>query len=119
MRIADKGTTIVVTPIDSVDVELAQEEHGKEREFLAWWAQRAQDYNAPRYRASGADRRIAARLLKRFDTNRLKKIAVIFWRQHSDPLISGEYNGHMILFSAKLAEAERDLDSIETTAIAD
>jgi hypothetical protein len=49
----------------------------------------------------------------------LQRVGLSFWRRYSDPLLSGEYGHHMILFQAKFAEAERDEQELETTAISD
>jgi hypothetical protein len=118
MIIHDKGTTIVVTVTDHGPVEVATDEN-QGQVFLDWWKERARDYRAPRYRPTGADRRIAARLVSRYGLDRLKRVGLSFWRRYSDPLISGEYRHHMILFQRHFAEAERDDQEIETTEISD
>jgi hypothetical protein len=118
MIITDRGTTIVVTVTDHGPVEIA-EERNEGQAFLDWWKERAQDYKAPRYRPRGADRRMALQMTARYGLDRLKRVGVSFWRRHSEPLISGEYGHHMILFQAKFAEAERDEQEIETTEIAE
>lgn len=118
MIITDRGTTIIITVIDHGPVEVAAAQNGGQA-FLDWWKERARDYKAPRYRPRGADRRLAAQLVSRYGLDRLQRVAVSFWRRYSDPLISGEYGHHMILFQARFAEAERDLTDIETTEIAD
>lgn len=116
MILTDKGTTIVVTVTGHEPVEVATE-HNQGQAFLSWWRERARDYKAPRYRPTGADRRMAARLVSRYGIDRLKRVGLSFWRRYSDPLVSGEYHHHMILFQARFAEAERDLAEIETTEV--
>ncbi len=85
--------------------------------FLDWWKERARDYKAPRYRPMGADRRMAIQMTARYGLDRMKRVGLSFWRRYSDPLISGEYHHHMILFQHHFAEAERDLEELETTGI--
>ncbi len=92
-------------------------EQNQGQAFLDWWKERAKDYRAPRYRPTGADRRIATRLANRCSLDRLKRVGISFWRRYSDPLISGEYRQHMILFQHHFAEAERDDRELETTEI--
>ncbi len=116
MIITDKGTTIVVTVTDHRPVEVATEQN-QGQAFLDWWKERAKDYKAPRYRPMGADRRMALQMTARYGLDRMKRVGLSFWRRYSDPLISGEYGHHMILFQAKFAEAERDLTEIETTEV--
>lgn len=118
MIITDKGTTIVVTVTGHEPVEVATERN-EGQAFLKWWKERAKDYKAPRYRPTGADRRMAAQLTSRYGLDRLKQTALSFWRRYSDPLISGEYRHHMILFQHHFAEAERDDRELETTEISD
>lgn len=117
MILTDHHTTIIVTLTDqSVEIIEARDET---QGFVTWWKDRCVDYNAPRWSPRGADRAIARRLVKQYGLDKLKQIAIVFWRRYSDPLVSGEYRSHMVLFQHHLAEARKDLESIETTAITD
>ncbi len=111
MIIIDKGTTIVVTLNYDRNVEVIPVKDDV-KTFLNWWRDRCSEYKAPPWKPRGVDRRIAAQLVTRHGLDRLKRLGVMFWRTNSTPLIEGEYNQHMILFQAKMSEAQRDLKEI-------
>ena len=114
MIIHDRGTTIVVTVHDRQGVEIIEQRNDSQA-FLGWWKDRAKTHKAPRFQPTGTDRRHAVQLVNRYGLDRLKQLGVMFWRRYSEPLVSGEYGNHMILFRSKLAEVERDVDEEETT----
>lgn len=116
MILTDRNTTIYVTLLKR-DAPIAQGIEDPGKAFIQWWKERCRDYNAPRWSPRGADRAIANRLVNRYGLLRVKRVALMFWRKHSDALVSGEYRQHLVLFAAKFNDAAHDLDTAETTAV--
>ena len=112
--ILDKGAVIHVTAI-YIRQDAIQVSRNESAVFLQWWRQKAADLRAPKYTPRGTDRRLAAQLVQRHGLDKLKLLGVVFWQNYSTPLIEGEYHQHMVLFQARMAEAQRDLKNIQTT----
>ena len=116
MIVTDRGQVfhVYIVDYDAVPVVRSLQDTAS---FLSWWRDQARLYNAPVPQYDGADRGIAARLLRRHGLDRIKAVGVWFWRRHADALIDGSYRRHMILFQAKFSDAERDLRETETTGV--
>lgn len=109
MILVDKGRRIHITVL-TTEVAVEVQERGDLWVFMDWWKEEARGRGVP-WSIDGADWRLARLMLKQHGLDHLKRLGVVFWSQHADPLVTGEYNRHMILFKAKLAETERDLST--------
>lgn len=107
MILTDRGTRLDITVL-TTDVAVEVREHSDLEVFMAWWKEIAHGRGVPAS-IDGADWRLARGLVKTHGLDHLKQLGLVFWSQHADPLVTGEYNRHMILFKAKLAETEKDL----------
>lgn len=112
MIITDKTSRIHVTVLD-VEPAVRVEEQGDLQVFMSWWKAWAKERGVPP-RIDGADWRLARLMLQEEGLDLLKRYGVIFWSQHSDPLVTGEYQRHMILFRAKMTEVKKDLANLGT-----
>lgn len=107
MILTDKGSRVQITVL-STEVAVAVQERGDLVVFMEWWKEQASGRGVP-LSIDGADWRLAKLMLTQHGLDHLKRLGVVFWSQHADPLVTGEYNRHFILFKAKMAETERDL----------
>ena len=107
MILVDKASRIYITVL-ATDVAVEVKARGDLQVFMDWWKEQAQRRGVPRS-IDGADWRLARLMLKTHGLDHLKELGVVFWSQYADPLVTGEYTRHMILFKSKLAETEKDL----------
>jgi hypothetical protein len=107
MILVDKSSRIHVVVL-STEVAVEVKAQGDLEVFMSWWKETARGRGAP-VSIDGADWRLARLMLKTHGLDHLKELGVVFWSQHADPLVTGEYTRHMILFKSKLAETEKDL----------
>jgi len=107
MIIVDKGRRINVTVL-STEIAVEAQQRGDLHIFMDWWKAQAKSRGVPP-QIDGADWRLARLMLQEHGLDRLKRLGVVFWSQHADPLVKGEYTRHMILFRSRLAQTEKDL----------
>lgn len=109
MILVDKGSRIHITVL-TTDVAVEVQERGDLQVFLDWWKETARGRGAP-LSYDGADWGQARLLLKQHGLSHLKELAKVFWSQHADPLVTGQYSRHMVLFRSRIAETEKDLST--------
>ncbi len=107
MILVDKGSRIHITVLNT-EVAVEVKTRGDLEVFMDWWKQIAKGRGAP-LSIDGADWRLARLMLKTHGLDHLKELASVFWSQHADPLVTGQYSRHMILFRSRLSETEKDL----------
>lgn len=105
-EIVDGKQTLDITLIHPP--EETQDSKGQQA-FLGWWLGECRRRSAPRPRWTGQDRKVALQLLDQHGYDKLKELAVHFWRRHSSSLTSAGYDRHMILFAAKIPLIEKEL----------
>ena len=107
MILVDKGSRIHITVL-ATEVAVEVKARGDLEVFMDWWKEQARRRGVRRSSDAAAGRQ--ARLMRQtHGLDHLKELGVVFWSQHADPLVTGEYTRHMILFKSKLAETEKDL----------
>ncbi len=75
-------------------------------EFLSWWRNECRIRNLPAPRFAGADRKIASRLASKHGIQRLKTLAVNYFRRHNE----GEKRTfEMVHFSRRIPLIETEL----------
>jgi len=109
--ITDKGARFRVT-LRLQDVAVTTEPRTDIATFMTWWKEKATGYDLRSHPLS-QDYGIAKRLLSQHGLDRVTAVGVMFWSRHSDPLIEGEYDKHMVLFASKYDQAEKDYDTTE------
>ncbi len=75
-------------------------------EFLSWWSSECRVRNLGAQRFSGADRKIAARLTAKHGLQRLKKLAVNYFRRHYQ---AEKPVPEMVAFAATIPAIETEL----------
>ncbi len=109
MILVDKSQRVQIVVL-TTDVAVEVQERGDLQVFMDWWKETARGRGAPAS-IDGADWRLARMMLKTHGLSHLTELAKVFWSQHADPLVTGQYNRHMILFRSKLPETEKDLST--------
>jgi hypothetical protein len=105
-KIVDGKATLDVTLLHSPE-EIP--DRTDQEVFLNWWKGEAKRRLAPHPRWTGEDRKIAVRLLEKYGYDRLRELALNFWRRHASALTSHTYDRQMILFAAKIPIIEKEL----------
>ncbi len=108
MILTDGAVSYHITVRMDGSVELAQPTDVQV--FADWWKREARLRDVACH-FDGSDYGIAKRLLNQHGIDSLKERGMMFWRRHSGPLHSGEYDRHMVLFSSKIQEIEHDLST--------
>jgi len=86
---------------------LAEETPDRSREFLDWWAEQCRMRELSRPRRTAEDIVHVRRLLDQHTYNELKTLALMFFRQFSEPLEEKRYAHHMRLFAHYLPDCRQ------------
>ena len=105
-QIVDGKQTLDITlvhPPEDTEANVGQQA------FLGWWKGEARRRFAPPPRWTGQDRKIVLLLLEKYGYERLRVLALHFWRRHASELVNAHYDRHMVMFAAKIPLVEKEL----------